>query len=139
MDDLDLLLQPTHLLVLLLAYGIFILPLAIFYILALQKALNQCSPLARTLKPEMCWLLLIPLVNLIWNFFIVLGVANSLGIEFARRGTPVPGAKPGRGLGLAMCIFGALIPIVGILAALPYLILWIIYWAKIAEFSRMLS
>ncbi len=31
------------------------------------------------------WLLLIPLVNLVWHFFVVLNMAKSLGTEFQKR------------------------------------------------------
>ena len=32
-----------------------------------------------------------------------------------------------------------LTPVLGLLAGLAYLVLWIVYWAKIAEYSRMLD
>jgi hypothetical protein len=40
-----------------------------------------------------------------------------------------------------MCVCGAcgIIPLLGFFGAFAYLVLWIIYWAKIAEFSRILD
>ncbi len=112
----------------------------IFYILTLSRALEKCSPQSRTMQPGMTWLLLIPLVSVIWHFFVVLALSASLGNEFRARGIPAP-PEPGKGLGLAMCICGAccVVPLVNLLAFLPLLILWIIYWIKIADFSRMLD
>ena len=42
-------LQPWHLMVIFFFFGIFFLIPAIFYILTLQKALNQCAPVSRTM------------------------------------------------------------------------------------------
>jgi hypothetical protein len=137
------LLQPWHLIVLECVFVFFVLFLipAIFYLLTLQKVLAKCSPASRTMQPGMVWLSLIPLFNLIWNFFVVMGVANSLGNEFARRGIPSPEALPGKSIGLAMCICVAcgIVPLLGALASLAAFVLWIIYWIKIANYSGMLG
>jgi len=101
------LLQPWHLLVLFFVSGLFFIVPAVFYILTLQEALKKCSATARTLEPGMLWLLLVPIVNLIWHFFVVAGMANSLGNEFRQRGRPVVDPKPGQSIGFAMCICGA--------------------------------
>lgn len=134
------LLQPWHILLLLFVGCIFLVPV-IFYILTLQGALNKCSVESRTLEPGMLWLLLVPIVSVVWHFFVVIGMANSLGNEFRRRGGPILEPKPGQSIGLAMCICAAcgFIPILGLIAYLVHLVLWIIYWAKIGEFSRLLS
>jgi hypothetical protein len=119
---------------------LFLLP-GVFYILTLQKALNKCAPQFRTIEPAMCWLSLVPLVNLVWNFFLVLGVANTLNNEFAHRGAPVAFEKPGQNIGIAMCVCAvcSVIPFLGFLAAIASFVLWIVYWVKIAEFSRLLD
>lgn len=113
----------------------------IFYLLTLQKALGKCAPGVRTMEPGLVWLNLIPLVNLVFNFFIVFALSDSLRGEYARRGLAAPEAEPGKGLGLAMCICMCcgIIPFLGILASLAGLVLWIMYWVKIAEYSRMLD
>jgi type IV pilus assembly protein PilA len=89
----------------------------------------------------MVWLLLVPFVNLVWQFFVVIGLADSLDNEFRARGIPNVEPKPAKSIGIAMCVCGvcAIIPIVGVLAFLAHLVLWIIYWTKIAEFSRRLD
>ena len=77
----------------------------IFYLLTLQKALNRCSPECRAMNPGMVWLMLIPLFNMVWHFFIVMNMAKSLGCEFQKRGI-AEDPKPGQTLGLVMCILG---------------------------------
>lgn len=133
--------QPTHLLILVLLAGLIGIVPVIFYILTLQKALHKCAPQSRTIDPGMCWLSIVPLVSMVWNFFLVLGVANTLSNEFALRGAPVQGEKPGQSIGMAMCICAvcSVIPILGVLASLASLALWIVYWVKIAEFSQKLD
>ncbi|MGA2753781.1 MAG: hypothetical protein ABSE53_08435 [Terracidiphilus sp.] len=117
------------------------LVVGIFYILTLSGALKRCSPIVRTMQPGAVWLLLVPFVNLIWHFFVVLALAQSLGNEFRVRKVPGVEPEPGKSIGIAMCICGvcAIIPILGILAGLAQLVLWIMYWSKIAGFSRMLD
>jgi hypothetical protein len=135
------LLQPWHLMVLSFVFGIFFLIPAIFYILTLKKALNQCAPVSRTMEPGMVWLLIVPFVNLVFNFFVVLAISRSLANEFARRGIPGQDPQPGQTIGLAMSICGCCcaVPLLGAVAGLAFVVLWIIYWVKVGEYSRQLS
>jgi hypothetical protein len=112
----------------------------IFYILTLQKAFGRCAPQNQAMAPGLTWLLLIPLFSLVWHFFVVLNLAKSLGQEFRARGmTEDP--EPGKTIGLAMCICApcSAIPYIGFLPGLATLILWIIYWVKIAAYSKKLA
>jgi hypothetical protein len=119
--------------------AILLIP-AIFYLLTLQKALNRCSPESRAMQPGMVWLMLIPLFNLVWHFFVVLNIAKSLEAEFRKRGIASE-PNPGKTIGLVMCILACcgIIPILGILCSLGGLVCWIIYWIKIAGFSSKLA
>jgi hypothetical protein len=113
---------------------------AIFYLLTLQKALNRCSPENRAMAPGMVWLMLIPLFNIVWHFFVVINVAKSLGAEFQKRGI-VEEADPGKKIGMIMCILACCgwIPLLNILTGIGTLICWILYWIKIAGFSAKLA
>jgi hypothetical protein len=104
---------------------------AIFYLLTLQKALNRCSPECRAMNPGMVWLMLIPLFNLVWQFFIVMNVSKSLAAEFQKRGMAEE-LNPGQTLGIIMCVGNLICGPVG-------LICWILYWVKIAGFSSKLA
>ena len=117
------------------------LALAIAYIITLSNALKKCSPAARTMQPGMMWLLIVPFLNLVWNFIAVNAISDSLGNEFRLRGIQGIEPEPGKSIGIPMAICGAcgLIPILGILASLAYLVMWIMYWVKISSFSKMLD
>ena len=112
----------------------------IFYLLTLQKALNRCAPENRAMAPGLVWLMLIPFVNLVWHFFVVINMAKSLGAEFQKRGIAEE-PEPGKMLGLIMCILAVcgIIPLLGILCSLGSFVCWIIYWVKIAGFSGRLA
>jgi hypothetical protein len=132
---------PTHLMILMFFFSVLFLIPAIFYLLTLQNALTKCAPGARTMEPGMVWLLLIPLFHLIWSFFVVMALGKSLGNEFRRRGIPSADPLPGQNIGMAMCICGccAILPLINFFAGPAAFVLWIIYWIKIAEFSRLLD
>jgi hypothetical protein len=119
--------------------AIFLVPF-IFFLLTLQKAFNRCSPESRAMQPGMVWLMLIPLFNLVWQFFVVLNLTKSLAAEFRKRGIAVE-PEPGKTMGLVMCILFCcgIIPFLGILCSLAGLVFWIIYWVKIAGFSSKLA
>ena len=116
--------------------GIFLIPY-IFFLITLQNAVARCSIESRTIRPGQIWLVLIPLFNIVWMFIMTSKISETLDREFKRRGRPKP-TPPAQGLGLAYCLmtFASIIPFVGFIA---YLVVWIIYWASIAGFSRELT
>lgn len=132
--------QPMHLLLLLFVAVPLIVP-AVFYLLTLQKALARCSQQVRTTSPESVWLMLIPPFNLVYQFILVGQMAKSLANEFARRGIVSAEPEPGKSLGIAMCVLNvaSLIPFFGILLAIAGIVCWILYWVKIADYSRMIA
>ena len=123
----------------LIGLAIFLIPM-VFYILTLQKALNKCAPENRAMQPAMTWLLLVPLVNIVWSFFVVINMAKSLGAEFQKRGIAEE-PEPGKKLGMIMCILlcCGIIPLLGMLCSLGGLVCWIMYWLKISGFSKKLD
>lgn len=114
--------------------------IGVFYLAMLQKALSRCSPQNRTLSPALVWLQLIPLFGLVWHFGLVFNVTRSLRAEFAARGI-VEDLGPAQGIGLSMCVLNAIaiIPYLGILTGFVALVCWIIYWVKIAGFSKKIA
>ena len=118
---------------------IVLLP-TIFFLLTLQRALGRCSSDLRTMTPGLVWLSIIPVFNLVWSFFIVNALAESLHREFERRGiTAEP--QPARSIGMAYAILMALaiIPLLGVLTACAGIVCWILYWVKIAEYSAKIA
>ena len=130
-----------ELMVLLVVSGLFVVP-AVFYLLTLQTALQRCSPSSRTMSPGLTWVMLIPLVNLLWHFVVVVKISQSLHNEFVRRERENVESRSGLTVGLAMCS-------ASILAAIPvgnlwWLFsaagtgLWITYWIVVSKYSRSL-
>ena len=107
----------------------------IFFLLTVHKALSRCSPRKRTMEPGQVWLDLIPCVHTVWQFFIVIRVAESLKREFRSRGMRYRNEDFGQALGIVACV-GPFIPYIGILV---YITCGIIYWSKIAGYSRQLA
>ena len=108
------------------------LVLQVFFLLTLSRALGHCAPHNRTMEPGTVWLNLIPVFNWVWMFITVTKVSETLKYEYRERGMHRRDETYGHGLGIAMCIS----PLAG---WLPFLILTIIYWAKIAEYARKLE
>lgn len=121
--------------------AIIISPLFI-YISTLRKVLLKCSAENRSISPRSIWLLLIPLFNLFWHFFVVWRVASSLGKEFESRG--IKGFfRPGRIIGLTMCGFALLsvitIGVVRIAFAGVAALCWLGYWGEMCNISFRLD
>jgi len=77
------------------------------FIAFLGTVLSKCSPSSRTMSPGSVWYLLVPLFGVVWSFFVVSALADSLGNEFRLRGLPGTEPKPGRSLGIAMSVCGS--------------------------------
>ena len=136
------------------------LAIQIFYLLTLQKALSRVSPENRTMQPGLVWLMLIPCFNLIWQFFIAIRVPDSLKNEFRSRGMD-DGSDYSKTIGIAQCVVGILASVVGNgfqaasrnegrdaammgscfsgILSLVGLVLFIIFWVKIANYSIQLA
>ena len=113
----------------------------IFFLLTLSKALSRCSPRNRTQEPGMVWLALIPFVGIVWIFINVIRIAESLENEFRARRWHDRGEDYGHGIGIAYCclVLSCCIPYLNLLAGIPAIVCWILYWVKIANLSGQLE
>ncbi|MCZ6835866.1 MAG: hypothetical protein O7G85_08840 [Planctomycetota bacterium] len=88
----------------------------------------------RTLEPGLIFLLLIPLFQLIWNFFVYQRIAESYKNFFDAHGrTDVGDCGKGIGLWLAICTVLSVIPCVGYVTGLAALVLLILFIVKAFE------
>lgn len=127
----------------------------IFYLITLSRALAKVSPRNRQMEPGHVWLMFVPCLNIVWGFLIVIRVPDSLKAEFQDRGRD-DGSDYGKGIGLTYCILNlagsflgnavSQIPdqqMTGSLVSLAVLAvtfsLWIVFWVKIAGYSRLLD
>lgn len=116
-----------------------IVPL-VFYLLTLQSTFNTVSPENRKMPSSNVWLLLIPVFGLVWHFFVVNRLSDSIQAEANARNIKLEESRPTRQIGLAMCILAAstLIPVINALTGLAFIVCWIIYWVKINNYRKIL-
>lgn len=123
--------------------AIGIITAGICFLSCCQTALERCSVQARTTSPGRVWLMLIPVFNIVYQFILVNHLARSLGNEFARRGITDENPAPGQALGMAACGLGVAailpIPVLAQLLMIASLICRIVYWVKLAEYSRRIA
>lgn len=118
------------------------LVISICFLLSMSKALSRCKPRNRTMEPGMVWLNLVPCLNIVWQFLTVIRVSESLKNEFGDRGWDDRGDF-GKGIGIAgLCLnlAGSLpIPFVQLILGLASLVCLIMYWVKVAGYSKELA
>lgn len=118
-----------------------------FFCMTNQKALNACAEHNRLMQPGMVWLLLIPCVNAIWIYFVVINVPGSLKKEFEDRGRD-DGTDYGKTMGLVAAIMMSANILISCVPFLNYctavtgiiqLVFFIIYWVKVAGYAGQLG
>jgi hypothetical protein len=119
---------------------LIILVPTIFYLLTLQRALEAVSAENRRMVPGQVWLSLIPLFNFVWMFIVVSRIAESFRAECYLLNIPTSETNPTQGIGttkniLRLC---TMIPIVGVLAGIGYLVCWIMHWVKVNEYKNLI-
>ncbi|MGL4598986.1 MAG: hypothetical protein ACRCYO_15820 [Bacteroidia bacterium] len=126
--------------IILIALLIGLIP-AILYLLNLQQTMEQVHPNHRTMSPGSVWLIFIPLFGIIWNFIMIGHLGDSLANEYRRRNRPVDSERPGYSTGLWMAIMNimGIIPLFGAIFGLVGLVLFIIYWVKMAGYKNDLK
>lgn len=112
---------------------------AVLYLLNLQNLLKEISPKNRQVEPGNVWLMLIPLFNVIYPFILYPKISDSTKAEYAARGLS-PKGDFSRAIGITMPILGLCgwIPVLGGLAGLANLVLFIIFWVRTAEYKNEL-
>jgi hypothetical protein len=123
----------------LLIFSAGLLLLFVFYYKNIQDMMLEVAPHNQQVPPSNIWLMFIPLFNLVYGFIIYPKVCDSVRLEFQERGES-QGGDYGRGLAIALPILRIcmIIPLLNWLAFPGWLIVWIIYWVKMAEFKKQL-
>ncbi len=129
----------TEIILVVFVLGVAFLP-AILFLWTLHKTLREIRPENRRMQPSEVWLSLIPLFGLVWQFIVVIRIADSLKDEFLARNISLAEDRPGYTIGLAYCIFfcSSVLPYLGVITALVGFVCWIIYWVKISSFKNIL-
>lgn len=118
---------------------LYIIP-QVFYILNLHSLIMKVSVENRKIQPVLLWLAIIPFIGLVWQFYIVSKMAESLRLEFDKRQIENQHQKPGFALGLAYCILlcCGIIPVLGVVLCSISLFFWISYWVKMNGYKKLL-
>ena len=130
------LLQPAHLLFIFVGFAV-LFALSIIPIFLVYADYQRIPPRFRKLEPSLVWLLLIPCFNLVWNFYVFPGLADSFKAYFDSVGNSSVG-NCGRdlGLGYAICAAASVIPVVGCLTGVVTLVLMILFLVKADELKN---
>lgn len=115
------------------------LTLFIFFFKNINDLMNEVAPHNQQVPPGNIWLMFIPLFNLVYGFIIYPKVCDSVRLEFEERGH-ADGGDYSRGLGVTLPILRVcgIIPILNYLSGIGWLIVWIIFWVKTAEYKNQL-
>jgi hypothetical protein len=115
---------------------------AVYFLKALQAALEDISPESRKMQPAKVWLLLVPLFNMVWIFFVVNAIGSSFKAEYEKHGVHMY-TKPTYRLGLATGIlpWGLVIfsngPFISAVIVC-WMVSWVVYWMQVSKNSNEL-
>jgi hypothetical protein len=112
-------------------FFLLVLGIQIMFLLSLSKCLKAISPRNRKMEPGQVWLALIPIFGFVWMIIMILRISESLENEFEDRGLRGDGDY-GKTIGLVYIIGSLVCGPVG-------LVCWIMYWVKIAGFTKALT
>lgn len=117
-----------------------VLVLQVLFLLTLFRCMKKIQQENRTMEPALVWLNLVPMLNLGWIFYTVIKIKESLEKEFSARNLKGDGDF-GYKIGLTYAILGccSAIPYIGALPGIVAVVFWIMYWVKIADFSRRMD
>lgn len=105
----------------------------------LVQCLKRIPAEHRKIEPGKVWLLMIPLFNIVWNFFVFPAISDSFASYFRAQGELDKG-DCNRSLAMAHCICVAcsVIPYIGALPGFASLIILIIYLVKANELKSQI-
>ena len=116
------------------------LAIAIVIIVLISGALKTVPQEYREMEPALVWLLLIPLFNLIWNFFVFPKVAKSFQNYFeAQERTEFGDCGQNIGLWYAICAVCSVVPYIGCVASVAALVLLIMYLVKVVGLKKFVT
>ena len=112
----------------------------IFFSISLYKALKRVPPEKLLFPAWFAWMFYVPVAGYVF-YWLVLPFGVPRSFRQALPNNPEAQSRAGTlfGLGLTFCIFltVSLIPYALAVVGLPWLIIWIIYWAKVVKFRKM--
>lgn len=121
--------------VILFVIGVILLVTLLVYLIVaflLYTCLARVPKEYRKMEPGLVFLLIIPLFNIIWNFFVFLRIPESYQAYFAAQGrTDLGDCGRTIGLWLSICVACSIVPCVNYISGPASLVLLIIFLVKI--------
>lgn len=111
----------------------------IFFCLSLYKAMKKVPEGKRKFPAWFCWMILVPLVNIVFSWIMIpFGIPGSFKNHLSKNKVAKQKAQTLFNVGLAYMILLTMlfIPFVNLLAAIPALVLFIVYWVQIVSFKN---
>ena len=135
-QQLQLLMQPEVLVSL--ALGLVI---GIAFLWNIRKTIKTIKPENRIVKPNHVWLMLIPLFNLVYQFFLVQRVSQSLFNEFNDRNLPTKPLNTAYNLGMVACIMNilSLVPPLAFFASFLVMVFMFAFWTRLFFIRKTLE
>jgi hypothetical protein len=116
------------------------LVVAAFICYQLYLDAQALPPANRKLAPGLVFLLLVPLVNLFWLFYVVLKLAEGYKEYFAAHPAgDVGDCGQGLGLGWAVATLCVIVPVANKFAGIASLVLMILYLVKMSQLRGMVA
>jgi hypothetical protein len=121
-------------------FCLFALAIGVFVCYQLYLTAERLPVANRKLVPGSVFLLLVPLVNMVWLFFVVLKLTEGYKQYFAGQSrTDVGDCGQGVGLGWAIAAIAIVLPVLHILAALAALVLMVLYLVKMSQLRALVT
>jgi hypothetical protein len=120
----------------LICYGpilLVIIGIQILIIVIIRNSLDAIPQQFREIEPNMAWLMLVPLLNIVWPFFLFPKTARSFQNYFRATGQPHDDCGEQTGMYYAICTVGSMVPCLGFFAGIAALIFLIIVLIKFTE------
>ncbi len=108
----------------------------ILVLMVLYNALNRLPEQFRQMPPGQVFLMLIPLFNMVWLFFVVMKTSNSYRAFYEHYGVDRGDCSYGIGLAWAICSASGIVPYLGFLGSLGALVLMIIYLIQVTGYKN---
>lgn len=129
--------------------ALFFVP-AVLFLLTQQRTIKLIQPHNRRLQPGEVFLQLVPLFGMIWQFFVVIRLSDSIRNELGERtfsfeemrmGQNEQGKRPTYRIGITYCILFCcyILPIIGTYLFLAGTVCWIIYWVQLFRYKKKLE
>jgi len=119
--------------------GLALFIVMIFFCMSMYGAMNHVPADKQKFPGWLVWFFLIPLVGTVMQWIMLpFGIPDSFKNVVGDNKDALVQIKTIHGLGLAVVILMTMsfIPVLNIFAAIPTVVLWIIYWVKVVGFKN---